>query len=148
MEGLIILGACCVLNLAATGSFEEILRGLPYRFHVGSRARREVQWLRFPGLHERGRVDLTRLFERGLLLEESLQHPQEEAEYVELSQVLDDQEAEAAALAVTRSYALATDDRKVRRVVSERSGPLFLCTTLEIVRAWQVCSAVSDLVLG
>lgn len=148
MDRQIILDACCVLNFAATGCFGEILRGLSCRFHVGSRARGEAQWLRVPDADERERVDLESLFGMGLLEEQMLQQPREEALFVELGAALEDGEAEAAALAIMRGYALATDDRKARRVVLERTTDLRLYTTLEIIREWQICCAVTDAVIA
>jgi hypothetical protein len=144
MDRPIILDACCVLNLAATGHFEEILRDLPCRWHVGRRARAEAQWLWAPDGEERDQVDLDPLVRLGLLEEQQLEVPQEEALFVEFSATLADGEAEAAALAVTRSFALATDDRKARRIVGERSPGLQLYSTLEIIREWQICCAVTD----
>jgi hypothetical protein len=144
MDELITLDACCVLNLAATGCFEGILRGLPSHFYVGQRARREAQWLRVLDADQRDLVDLEPLLEMSLLEELQLWDPQERALFIELSVTLEDGEAEAAALAIVRGYALATDDRKARRVVAERSAGLRLYSTLEIIREWQICCAVSD----
>jgi hypothetical protein len=144
MDRPIILDACCVLNLAATGHFEEILGGLPWRWHVGHRARAEAHWLWAPDGEARDQVDLDPLMRLGLLDELELELAQEEALFVEFSATLADGEAEAAALAVMRVFALDTDDRKARRVVGERSPGLQLYTTLEIIRAWQICCAVTD----
>ena len=69
---------------------------------------------------EREEVDLSPLFEDGLLEEESLHGLRETALFVELSSSMDEGEAEAAALSISRGYSLVTDDRKVRRTMAEK----------------------------
>ena len=143
MVDTIVLDACCTLNLAATGRAEEIFRELPHRFVVGRRARREAQWLAIPDSKEREPVDLEPLIQRGVLVEESLDE-QEEGLFVGFGARLADGEAEAAALAVSRGYVLATDDRKARRVVTERHPTARLTSTLELLKDWQVTARPSD----
>jgi predicted nucleic acid-binding protein len=133
----VILDACCTLNLAATGRMAVILEQLPYRFCIGRRARGEAQWLRIPGEEERERVDLDPLVQLRLVAVEELQDPAEEALFVQFTAQLADGEAEAAALAITRGYILASDDRKARRVVTAASHLTQLSGTLELIREWQ-----------
>jgi predicted nucleic acid-binding protein len=133
----VILDACCTLNLAATGRMAQILERLPFRFCIGRRARGEAQWLRIPGEEERERVDLEPLLQLSLLVIEELQDAAEEALFVQFSEHIADGEAEAAALAILRSYVLATDDRKARRVVTAADRPVQLTGTLELIREWQ-----------
>jgi len=140
----VILDACCTLNLSATSRIEVILRRLPYEFTVGSWGRREAQWLSVPDLEERESVDLEPLIRAGVLTEEELRDRAEEALFVELGLTLADGEAEAAALAISRGYVLATDDRKARRVVAERHPSARLTGTLELLHAWQSAAAPSE----
>src|SRR5439155_451800 len=112
-----ILDACCALNLSATGRIDEILRDLPYRFHIGRRARGEALWLSVPGSAERETVDLQPLLDADLLTEEEPSTDDEETSYAALAASLAGGEAEAAALAIRRGYILATDERKARNRV-------------------------------
>jgi predicted nucleic acid-binding protein len=61
---------------------------------------------------------------------------------------LADGEAEAAALAAVRGYILATDDRKARRVATERCSTLRLTGTLELLREWQSTAGIVDAVIA
>jgi hypothetical protein len=144
MVETIILDACCTLNLAATNRMEEILRELPKRFAVGPRARGEAQWLANPESEERDPVELEPLIQRGVLFEESLLGSEEEALFIEFGAKLADGEAEAAALAVSRSFILATDDRKAGRVAAERHPTVRLTSTLELLHEWQLTAQPSD----
>jgi predicted nucleic acid-binding protein len=144
MVETVILDACCTLNLSATGRAEEILRRLSYRCCVGQRARGEAQWLAIPGSDERELVDLQPLIDLGLLTQEQLCGSAEETLFVAFGVSLADGEAEAAALAVHRGYSLATDDRKARRVVTEKHPALRLTGTLELMREWQQTTAPAE----
>ncbi|MFN3651308.1 MAG: hypothetical protein ACK47B_17170 [Armatimonadota bacterium] len=145
MVETIILDACCTLNLAATGRAEEILRELPQHFTVAPHARGEAQWLAVPDSEERELVDLEPLIYRGVLVEEVLEGSAEEALFLEFGVSLADGEAEAAALAVSRGYTLATDDRRARRVVTERHPATRLSGTLELLREWQLTAQPTGL---
>jgi predicted nucleic acid-binding protein len=145
---VVILDACCILTLYATGHMDEILRDLPYAVRIGAGARNEAQWLRVPGEEERERIELQPLIDSELLTQERLSGPQEEALFVELGTQLADGEAEAAALAANRGYALATDDRKARRVIGERCRTVALTGTLELLHEWQLGAHIGDAALA
>jgi predicted nucleic acid-binding protein len=144
MEETLILDACCTLNLSATGRAAEIFQQLPCRSVVGARARGEAQWLAVPDSEEREPVDLGPLIASGGLTEVQLQGPDEERLFVEFGASLADGEAEAAAIAVNRGFILATDDRKARRIVSERYADVRLTGTLELLHEWQSTAGPMD----
>lgn len=123
---LVLLDACCLINLLATGRAEDILRALPHRWAV-ARYVVEEEVLEIaedekqssePG---RGRVPLrpllAELVEKGLLEELDVDSPEEEAEMVRFAADLDDGEAHTCALATVRSGRVATDDKKAIRIL-------------------------------
>jgi hypothetical protein len=144
MVETVILDACCTLNLCATARAQEILRDLPQRFTVGPRARGEALWLAVPDSEEREPVDLEPLIRGGVLTEEALHGPEEEALFIEFGVSLADGEAEAAAIALSRGYTFATDDRKARRAVTERHPAVRLSATLGLLHEWQLEAQPSD----
>ena len=148
VDETILLDACNLLNLYGTGEIEAILRSLPYRRVVGVRGRREAQSVRKEEAEERERVDLEPLIEAGLLHEEALGCPEEQDLFVEFGLLLDDGEAEALALAVTRGYAFASDDRKARRIAVERLPGTKLWSTLELLNEWQARGGIAETALG
>lgn len=124
---LVLLDACCLINLFATGRTEEILEALPHRWAVaryvveeeileialaeGAEASRPEQ-VRV-SLHPR----LAELVDKRILEELDISSREEEAELVRFAAELDDGEAHTCALAIVRGARVATDDRKAIRVV-------------------------------
>lgn len=132
-DSIILLDACCLINLFATGREEEIFRSLPYRFAVASHgAREEVLEIGAassaaadenpdPSSGDPGsRVSLhpliAQLIETEALLELETSSPVEERQLVRFAARLDDGEAHTCALARVRGARVATDDRKALRV--------------------------------
>jgi hypothetical protein len=122
---LVVLDACCLINLFATGRTEEILRALPHRWavarHVVEEEVLEIDSEKrdeAPG-SDRGRVSLypllAELVEDGVLEQLDIDSQEEEAELVRFAAELDDGEAHTCALAIVRGGRVATDDRKAIR---------------------------------
>ena len=144
MPESIALDACCVLNLYATGHMAQILQVLQYNAVIGSRALAEAQYLKTADPVERQPVDLAPLIAAGQLLVGHLEGHEETALFVALAAHMEDGEAEAAALAIHRGWALATDERKVRRVLSGVRPDLVIVGTSDLLHEWQARSAVPD----
>lgn len=140
----VVQDACCLLNLAATDRLPEILRDLPYRFIVGPRVRAETLYLK----HEHGRpsdrVDLSLPLADGSLREDALGNALDEERFLQFAAVVGNGEAEAAAIAIARGAALATDDHKVRRIVAESHPNIRLVGTLDLVQEWQILRGIPD----
>jgi hypothetical protein len=124
---LVLLDACCLINLFATGRAGEILEPLPYRFSVARYVlEQEVLEIGAEGGEEgspaeEGRVSLhpllAELVERGIMERLDVETEEEEAELVRFAAELDDGEAHTCALALVRRGRVATDDKKAIRVV-------------------------------
>ena len=61
-----------------------------------------------------------------------------------LASMVDDGEAMTAAIAVHRGFAVATDDRKARRVLVEHAPFVPLVSTLKLLRQWAEESSVAQ----
>ena len=144
----LVLDASCLLNLYATGRLGEIAlavggrievadyvleREAIYTWQTDSTGTREVA---VP-------VDLTPLVEDGLIRVVRLEHPGEQETFVTLAALVDDGEAATAALALHRGCAIATDDRKARRVFGEFMPGVPLVSTLDLIKLWADESRVS-----
>ena len=144
-----ILDACCLLNLYATSRLREIAVALPHRLVVADYVlEREALYVWLPdstgGSEHRIPIDVSSLVDEGLLTVVHLERPEEEALFVDLAASVDDGEAVTGALALLRGYLVATDDRKARRVLSERSQAMGLVSTLELVKSWWEVSSIAD----
>ena len=139
--GTLLLDASCLLNLYSTGRFRDIAVALSYELGVADYVL-EVEalyvWRPDPtgARDEPAPVDLSALVDEGLVEVMDLAGRDEEATFVELAALVDDGEAITGALAAHRRCALATDDRKARRVLRERLPTVPLLSTLELLRLW------------
>ena len=144
----LVLDASCLLNLYATGRLRAIAAALPYRLAVAEYVlEREVLYTWLPVATGSGArrepVDTSSLQEDGRIQVMRLELPEEEATFVSLAGSIDDGEAVTGALALHRRCALATDDRKARRVFGERLPGIPLVSTLEILKLWEQEASVS-----
>lgn len=137
----LILDASTLLNLYATGRLRDIAATGLFDFAVSDYVMSEevlFVWERGPDDAESQRVpvELDALIEAGLLDVLRLDTSEEVGTFVNFAISIDDGEAITAALAVHRECALATDDRKARRVIANRSPAVHLVSTLDLLKAW------------
>lgn len=145
----LLLDASCLLNLYATGRFRDIAATLPYQIAVADYVL-DVEalyvWRPDPtGTRDEAEpVDLSSFVDEGLVRVMPLETPDEEGTFVALAALVDDGEAITGALAAHRQCALATDDRKARRVLAERTPTVPLLSTLELLKLWADGAEVPD----
>ena len=137
---MILLDACSLINIVGSLRCEEVLRTSPDRFAV-PRYVIENETLRFhsgPDGDERRETQSTDL--SGLppdtLLQVDLESDTERDTFVRFATEIDDGEAYCGALAVHRSWAIATDDRKARNVFARQIPPIPLFSTAQLLRRW------------
>lgn len=144
---LVLLDACCLLNLFATGHVEQILETSRHRFAVARYvAQEEILEIDSPQ-GERGRTPLRpRIDEligkRHLELLE-VASPREQRELVRFALELDDGEAHTLALAVTREARVATDDKKAIRIYCEAS-PVGCLRTSDLLFEWAEAQEIPE----
>ena len=148
LSNLILLDACCLLNLYATGRMRDIAIALSHRLAVVDYVLEEEALFVWGSLGGESRekpvpVDLSPWVTEGLIQVLSLEHQEEEENFVDLAALIDDGEAMTGALALYRGCALATDDRKARRILSERAPTLQLISTLDLLKQWADQSSIS-----
>ncbi|MBA2244979.1 MAG: hypothetical protein H0W11_08475 [Gemmatimonadetes bacterium] len=137
----LLLDACCLINLAATGRVEELLRSIPTPIWVADLVfGTEALYLRRGGggedAEERDRIDLTSLRDAGLLQVAGAEADAELATFITLAMDLDNGEAVTGALALHRGADVATDDRKAIRVLSAAGPELRIWRTSELIKDW------------
>lgn len=146
-QALVLLNACCLLNLYATGRIRDIFQVPSVRFAVAERAAAETLYVRRggsgddAGAHEP--VDLQPLVAEGLLQIVYLEEEDEAATFVQFAVELDDGETMTCALAVHRDAAVATDDRKALRVLGVRAPEEHVYTTAQIIKHWAEADQVA-----
>lgn len=144
---VLLLDASCLLNLYGTGRLHDIALAINWRLGVAHYVLdAEVLFIRntnacgeFQGAVP---VDLTPFICEGLIETFDLGGPTEQAYSVMLASLIDDGEAITGSVAISRGFAIGIDDRKARRVLSERSPDMVLVSTLDILQEWS--STVSE----
>jgi hypothetical protein len=157
---LVLLDACCLINLFATDLVTEILEALPYKFaaarYVAEEEVLEIEAV--PGDEGSGgdtdrvvlRPRITELIDKGILSKLEISSSDERVELVRFAAELDDGEAETLALALTRGGRVATDDKKAIRVAEEawasntvsRSAPCL--RTTDLIFEWADLKEIED----
>lgn len=138
-----ILDACVLINLLASGEVEGILRAAARDSFICSAVEGESIYLRTedPAAPLEA-VDLGSLVASGLLTVCRLEGASEAELYVDYAGALDDGEAMSLAVALSRGFILATDERKARRLFLEAAAdPLRLVSTSDLLRSWAEAEA-------
>lgn len=132
-----VLDTCVLINLLATDRMAEIAKVIAPTCLLCSAVSRESLYLRSLETDARPEaVDLIPLLEAGVLTTCTIEGTTEEELYVNYALELDDGEAMSLAIAQARNFALATDDRKARRIIGENVPQLMIISTAEIIHAW------------
>ena len=134
----IVIDTCCLINLCAAGELREWLPSLGYQWHLPRAVRDETLYLHVTdeeGELKKEKVVLESYLKEGLLHEVAPDNPQESQLFVNLATDLDDGESMALAIASSRGWVLATDDRKARRTASGLE--VSVLTTPQIMKQWE-----------
>lgn len=154
----IILDACCVINLYATGRMAQILSCVTETVALAQYVKEKESLSVYDGPRGNERsvkkaIDLDALVLDGALLVVS-PNLEESNTYVDLAFQIDDGEAYTGAIAIHREWALATDDKKTIHVIREISPNVSILSSLELVKHWVdvtnapaeiVCEALKDI---
>jgi len=137
---VLMLDACCVMTLYASGRMDDVLRSIPPSVTVAAYVYEEEALFIYAGpeddvRREREPITLEPLVEAGLLAIVSLESADEILAYVNLSSRLDDGEAATIAIASTRNWMVATDDKKAIGVL-ETYERLQVVTTPDLLKHW------------
>jgi hypothetical protein len=135
-----VIDACCLIDLLVSGHGEAILRAGGHAWHLPIAVQGEVKYLRRydpaqAGAFLNAPADLTPHVASGLLTPCQPDDPQEQARFVHYATLFrSDGEAMCLALAESRGWPVATDDRRAIRV-AERAG-LTVVSCPQLVKAW------------
>jgi hypothetical protein len=135
----IILDACCVINLYASGRIREILEAVPTSVSIATYV--HEQEALFVGTSDgsggKERIDLEPLIDQGLIRSVQPETEEENITFVDFAAELgDDGEAMTGAIAVHRNWAIGTDDRGAIRFF-HRAAPQFqIISSLELIKDW------------
>ncbi len=141
-----IIDACCLINLYASGTEDSIISACG-GFWVPTQVQNEALLVR-----RFDEDDPTRLVTRDIHLNDAiasgliqtcqLEGQDETDAFVRFAMELDDGEASCLAIAMSRGWFAATDDRKARRIASENG--IALIGTPELIQRWIDATSPSE----
>ena len=131
-----IIDACCLINLYATDRPAEILQSCSRTFYISTQVAGETLSIRQPDPLDPANaiavpLDLSFEIASGQIQQCSLSGTVEQAAYINFATELDDGEASCLAIARSRGWTVATDDRKAIRIAQENG--IAIVTTPELV---------------
>jgi len=135
-----VIDACCLIDLLASGRPGEILKAAGFAWHLPAAVQGEVRYVRRYDPAEEGAfinetADLGPYVASGLLTVCQPDDTQEQARFVQYAaQFRSDGEAMCLALAESRGWTVATDDRKAIRVAAGAGLTVISCP--QLVKAW------------
>ena len=138
----IILDACCVMNLYASGQMAEVIASIielvAVTVYVKNIEALFIYKQSSPDtLPAKVSVDLQPLIDQGLLQTVDLETDAEKISFINLTASrMDDGEAMTGAIALHRHWAIATDDRQCRTVFRREAPQIQLISTAELVKHW------------
>ena len=133
--------ACCLINFVAAGRLSDVIRSSRLSWHIPDMVLREVVYVAEEDADPQSATDLLRSQFLDGMLAECRVDAAEQALFVKLAAQLADGEAAALAIAATRRWCLATDDRKAIRLA--RWHHVRVVTTPELARRWAEHSRAS-----
>ena len=137
-QSVAILDACVLINILASGRAQEILTESEYKFGICTVVSKESIYLRAAEPNAPpDAVELDSFVKSKGLTVYALSGAEEQTLYVDYAADLDDGEAMTLALAYSRGFTVATDDRKARRIFLEDTGDITrLLSTPQILKNW------------
>lgn len=141
-----IIDACCLINLYATGQEDSLLQACG-GFWVAPQVQNEA--LRIRRIDEDDPtglvmedIDLGGAIAAGYIHTCQLEGEDEVDAFVRFAMELDDGEASCLAIAKSRGWTVATDDRKARRIAS--ANGIALINTPELIQRWVDATSPSE----
>ena len=145
----LIIDACVLLNLIATGIIDKSLTVIAQNSMVCVLVKSESLYLRKEAdINENESVDIDDLVNQGIIQICDCEDAEEQKLFVNLAASLDDGEAMSLAIALSRNWHLATDDKKARRIFSENAqNNNLLVSTSDLIKEWAENEKIDDLAI-
>jgi hypothetical protein len=140
-----IVDACTLINVYGSARPLEIIRSIG-GLHITPQVRKESLGIRIddprnPGELMSSLIDLAAAMEAGLVTTCELSSGEFDL-MVAYARELDDGEASSLAVAKARSWKLATDDKKARRIAADEG--IALVSTAELIQHWALQAELPD----
>lgn len=150
MQPLLLQDTSVLINLLATGRFDEISKSTQWHFAICDAVRGEAKSLWNPDTQQRESIALDPLIQSGSLVVLDLDTDDEHDAHVRLCSLpgVGPGEAMCMALAQSRQLEFATDDRKANRVCLAAQPAIQTVSTPDVLIRWQNAIGLSQREMG
>ncbi|HZU67217.1 MAG TPA: hypothetical protein VFA09_08060 [Ktedonobacteraceae bacterium] len=140
-QDCIILDACCVINLYASGEMESILKAVSKSVAIAAYVRdhealRIISEVDSATTQKYEQINLQPFIDSGLLIVVTPESEAENTSFVNFAAALDDGEAITCAIAFHRNWSIASDDRKATNFFNQHAPHLQVLSTPELIKYW------------
>ncbi|NES18229.1 MAG: hypothetical protein F6K41_04685 [Symploca sp. SIO3E6] len=135
----ILLDACCIFNLCASGNLLAILKTIPAQVGITQvvQERELISLRRLEGKENEEATQFEEAIAQGLLEVFDFKSEEEAETFVNyVFELKDDGESATGAIAIHRGWAIATDDKKAISFFQKRAPHLQILSTPEIIKHW------------
>lgn len=146
LKNYLIIDACVLLNLIATDVIKEILTLITQNAIICVLVKNESLYLRKEDdINEFEPIDIDDLIDQGIIQLCDFKTTEEQEFFINLAANLDDGEAMSLAIALSRNWHLATDDKKARRLFKENNPKDdSLISTTDLIKTWAESENIDD----
>lgn len=147
----LILDACCIINLYASGRMGDILASIVQSVTVAAYVKdREANTIyTADGSGAREAIDLSPFINQGILSVVDIETAAESVRFIDFSARLgDDGEAITGAIAAERNWAIGTDDGAASRFFTHHCSTLQIVSSLALLKHWADATSVPAAELG
>lgn len=142
----LVIDACCILNFCASGKLLSILKSLQAQSTVTAIVQQEelLTLKKIEGQINSGAKQLETAISEGVIEIVDFESEAEEAAFINYVVALgDDGESATGAIAVTRNWAIATDDKAAIKFFHSEAPNIQILSTPEIIKNWAEYGAIS-----
>ena len=140
----VILDACCIINLAASGHLRAILQSIQAQVAVTQVVQEEeLKTLQIlENVENEAAIEFEQAIIQGLVIIVDFESDAEAELFVNYVALLDDGESATCAIALHRGWAIATDDKKAIALMKREAPHLQMFSTLQIIKHWSEKTAL------
>lgn len=144
-KGLLILDACCLINLSVSGKLEEILNTIEFRCLVSKTVHDDEMPRFMTPSTSTNRKQYDQIAGSNLLKIVDFKGKLEIEKFIFYCRIIGgDGEAACLAIAESNNYLIATDDKRAQLMTKKYAPHVEVITTLDIVKSWADLSNVSQ----
>ena len=132
----LLLDACCIFNFLASGNFLAIVKAIPAQVLI-TQIVWEQELIHFERFEEKDKYQFNESISREIVKIIDFESEEETDLFVNYAAMLgDDGESATGAIAIYRSWSMATDDKAAIKLFLQENSDFEILSTPEIIKYW------------